>query len=130
MLIPGLNQNFFDPAKVQIQRSAFLGIYWFNKFSGSSHNIPSHVDILSQNIIEEAISNPQPPNDPSAMQAGSSLGSLFLDSVDEMLSNEKTTLQFASPQAQGPVQRPKPKAKKNVQRKAAIDSSPVSYVFL
>ena len=88
----------------------------------------THSDILSQNIsiIDEVISNPTQANDASSMQPGSSLGSLFLDSVDEILSHEKTThLQFASPQTQAPTQRQKPKAKKPVQQKATIDSSPV-----
>lgn len=75
-------------------------------FKGVSQ-IPSNVsaNLLGSSIAEDAFSN-QGQEDSSSMQVGSSLGSLFLDSVDEILSNEKTTQQFPAPQVKATVPKP------------------------
>ena len=102
-------------------------------------------NVLADSIVEDGFSHQDQPVDSSSMQAGSSLGSLFLDSVEDMLSNEKTTQQFPTPQGKVSTQKTsKTKMTKQAQllndktphtgmvgvSQNTIDSSPVSFYLI
>nr|CAB3264076.1 mucin-16 [Phallusia mammillata] len=88
--------------------------------AGGIGGLTSHSHLPNQ-PIQDAFSHQAPVESaPSlGMQGGSSLGSLFLSTVDEMLSSEKTTpMEFAPPTTKAPPPKAsRSKAKKPAQRK-------------